>query len=52
MVDFMTYQQNVVREHGSIAVRVFPPAANVLIMFASRIAAEVASTSHFKADVL
>lgn len=43
MVDFMTYQSNVIREHGSVAVRVFPPAANVLTMFASRISVEVAS---------
>ena len=43
MVEFMTHQLNVIREHGSIAVRVFPPAAHVLTMFADRISVEVAS---------
>ena len=46
MVEFMTHQLNVIREHGSIAVRVFPPPANVLTMFAGRISVEVASASH------
>ncbi|KAF8507628.1 exocyst complex component Sec10-like protein [Gautieria morchelliformis] len=41
MVEFMTYELNVIREHGSTAVRVFPPAANVLTMFAGRISVEV-----------
>ncbi|KAF8585654.1 f-box protein pof6 [Ramaria rubella] len=41
MVEFMTHQLDVIREHGSIAVRVFPPSANVLTMFADRISMEV-----------
>ena len=33
-----------VEEHGSRAVRVFPPDANVLVSFADRLANEVVST--------
>ncbi|KAF8513593.1 exocyst complex component Sec10-like protein [Hysterangium stoloniferum] len=43
MVEFMTYVNNIVLEQGSVAVRVFPPAANVLVMFAERISIEVIS---------
>lgn len=38
---FMVLVLDALREHGSRAVRVFPPAAGVLLSFADRIATEV-----------
>ena len=38
---FMGFVLDALREHGSRAVRVFPPAAGVLVSFADRIAMEV-----------
>ena len=38
---FMGFVLHALREHGSRAVRVFPPAAGVLVSFADRIATEV-----------
>ncbi|THH15991.1 hypothetical protein EW146_g4575 [Bondarzewia mesenterica] len=38
---FMGFILDAIREHGARAVRVFPPAAGVLISFADRIASEV-----------
>lgn len=38
---FMGFVLGSLREHGSRAVRVFPPAAGVLVSFADRIATEV-----------
>ncbi|KAI0060532.1 hypothetical protein BV25DRAFT_1807133 [Artomyces pyxidatus] len=43
MDTFMNFVLDALREHGSRAVRVFPPAAGVLIAFADRIALEVVS---------
>ncbi|KAI0267323.1 exocyst complex component Sec10-like protein [Gloeopeniophorella convolvens] len=40
---FMSFVLDALREHGSRAVRVFPPAAGVLLSFADRIATEVVS---------
>ncbi|KAI9513549.1 exocyst complex component Sec10-like protein [Russula earlei] len=40
---FMAIVLHALREHGSRAVRVFPPAAGVLVSFADRIAMEVVS---------
>ncbi|KAI9438306.1 exocyst complex component Sec10-like protein [Lactarius indigo] len=40
---FMGFVLDALREHGSRAVRVFPPAAGVLLSFADRIATEVVS---------
>jgi hypothetical protein len=37
----MGFVLDALREHGSRAVRVFPPAAGVLVSFADRVAAEV-----------
>ncbi len=37
----MGFVLDALREHGSRAVRVFPPAAGVLVSFADRIATEV-----------
>ncbi len=41
MDEFMKAVIGAVTEHGSRAVRVFPPAADVLISFADRVATEV-----------
>jgi len=41
MVDFMTHICGVIRDHGAVAVRVFPQEASVLVMFADRISNEV-----------
>lgn len=41
MDEFMSYIVGAIIEHGSRAVRVFPPASQVLIAFADRIAIEV-----------
>ena len=38
---FMGFVLDALREHGSRAVRVFPPAAGVLVSFADRVATEV-----------
>jgi hypothetical protein len=38
---FMGFVLDALREHGSRAVRVFPPAAGVLVSFADRVAMEV-----------
>lgn len=40
---FMNEILGAIVEHGSRAVRVFPPASQVLILFAERIATEVVS---------
>ena len=46
---FMSFVLKAIEEHGSRAVRVFPPPSQVLISFAERIAQEVVSLSslHF-----
>ena len=44
MDSFMSFILDTVKEHGARAVRVFPPAANVLISFSDRIANEVVGT--------
>ncbi|THH29168.1 hypothetical protein EUX98_g5028 [Antrodiella citrinella] len=41
MDGFMIHVLDALREHGTRAVRVFPPAANVLLAFAERLANEV-----------
>jgi recyclin-1 len=41
MDEFMTFVTNAIIEHGSRAVRIFPPESGVLIAFAERIASEV-----------
>ncbi|KAH8102307.1 exocyst complex component Sec10-like protein [Cristinia sonorae] len=41
MDGFMTHVLDALREHGTRAVRVFPPPANVLLSFAERLANEV-----------
>jgi recyclin-1 len=45
MVEFMTHLNEVVLEQGAVAVRIFPPAANVLLFFADRISTEVVSVN-------
>ena len=37
----MTYVLDALREHGTRAVHVFPPSANVLLFFSERLANEV-----------
>jgi hypothetical protein len=44
MDEFMFVVINAIIEHGSRAVRVFPPESGVLIAFADRIAGEVVRT--------
>lgn len=44
---FMAHIATVLREHGARAVRVFPPASQVVLSFAERIAHEVVRTSLF-----
>ncbi|KAL0574233.1 F-box protein: endocytic membrane traffic, recycling ReCYcling 1, partial [Marasmius crinis-equi] len=41
MDEFMNRVRDAILEHGSRAVRIFPPASQVLVMFAERIANEV-----------
>lgn len=41
MDEFMDVILGAIREHGARAVRVFPPASQVLIQFADRLAMEV-----------
>jgi hypothetical protein len=43
MDEFMGTVLASLREHGARAVRVFPPAAQVLLAFADRIAGEIVS---------
>ena len=43
MDEFMSDVLTSISDHGSCAVRVFPPAAQVLIYFADRLANEVVS---------
>ena len=43
MDEFMAEILAALQEHGSRAVRVFPPDANVLVSFADRLANEVVS---------
>lgn len=43
----MNYVLDALREHGSRAVRVFPPASGVLLSFADRIASEVVCISSY-----
>jgi len=43
MDEFMSVVLNAITEHGSRAVRVFPPESGVLIAFADRIAGDVVS---------
>ncbi len=45
MDTFMGFVLVALREHGSRAVRVFPPAAGVLLSFTDRIATEVVRCS-------
>lgn len=45
MDEFMSFVINAILEHGSRAVRVFPPESGVLIAFAERIAGEVVRVS-------
>ena len=47
---FMSFVLKAIEEHGSRAVRVFPPPSQVLISFAERIAQDVVSPSslHFQ----
>lgn len=44
MDGFITHVLAALEEHGSRAVRVFPPAAGVLLQFAERLANEVVRT--------
>lgn len=44
MDEFMVELLRALEEHGSRAVRVFPPDANVLVAFSDRLANEVVST--------
>src|SRR6266704_79151 len=46
MDEFMSAVLTAIHEHGSRAVHVFPPAAQVLIYFADRLANEVVCTVH------
>jgi hypothetical protein len=43
---FMIFVLKAIHEHGARAVRVFPPASQVIISFAERIANEVACNHH------
>ena len=45
---FITDILAVLKEHGGRAVRVFPPAANVLLSFSERVANEVVRRSRLK----
>lgn len=47
MDEFMGSVLAALQEHGARAVRVFPPAAQVLLAFADRIAGEVVSSLPF-----
>jgi recyclin-1 len=45
MHDFLTTVNDALTQEGSRAVRVFPPASEVLILFSDRLASEVVSRS-------
>lgn len=47
MDEFMGSILSALQEHGARAVRVFPPAAHVLLAFSDRIAGEVVSSVPF-----
>ena len=42
----MEFILEAIKDHGSTAVRVFPPASHVLLLFSERLSSEVVS-SHF-----
>jgi len=46
MDEFMDIIIGSINEHGARAVRVFPPASQVLLLFSERLAAEVVSALH------
>ena len=41
MDGFMDFILSTIKEHGSTAVRVFPPASHVLLLFSDRLSTEV-----------
>ena len=43
MDEFMDFILEAIRDHGSTAVRVFPPASHVLLLFSERLSSEVVS---------
>jgi recyclin-1 len=53
MDEFMDFILGAIKDHGSTAVRVFPPASHVLLLFSERLSSEVVSeilcqlVSHF-----
>lgn len=43
MDEFMDFILGTIKDHGSTAVRVFPPASHVLLLFSERLSSEVVS---------
>ena len=43
MDEFMDFILGAIKDHGSTAVRVFPPASHVLLLFSERLSSEVVS---------
>ena len=43
----MEFILEAIKDHGSTAVRVFPPASHVLLLFSERLSSEVVSRSIF-----
>ena len=43
MDEFMDFILGAIEDHGSTAVRVFPPASHVLLLFSERLSSEVVS---------
>jgi recyclin-1 len=43
MDEFMDFILGAIKDHGSTAVRVFPPASLVLLLFSERLSSEVVS---------
>ena len=43
MDEFMEFILGAIKDHGSTAVRVFPPASHVLLLFSERLSSEVVS---------
>ena len=43
MDEFMDFILGSIKHHGSTAVRVFPPASHVLLLFSERLSSEVVS---------
>ena len=48
----MEFILEAIKDHGSTAVRVFPPASHVLLLFSERLSSEVVSRSIFVSHLL